>query len=234
MYFDFHLKPNESINKLLEESQRLGFTGVAVVQSSKTFDKNLINDLKDFQENFNMGVYSGVEIIAKNGNDLKKKISSFRKKVDVLMVQGGQVKINRAACEDPRIDIISQPYKKRRDCGLNHVLSKEAAKNEVAVEINLSSILQSHYSHRSKIFTHFRDILKLHRKFSFPLIITSGATSIYDLRKSRDIIRLTQCFGMNKLESIHAMSSVPTTILNRSKIRQDIVVSGVRNIRTVQ
>ena len=234
MYFDFHLKPNESINKLLEESQRLGFTGVAVVQSSKTFDKNLINDLKDFQENFNMGVYSGVEIIAKNGNDLKKKISSFRKKVDVLMVQGGQVKINRAACEDPRIDIISQPYKKRRDCGLNHVLSKEAAKNEVAVEINLSSILQSHYSHRSNIFTYFRDILKLHRKFNFPLIITSGATSIYDLRKSRDIIRLTQCFGMNKLESIHAMSSVPTTILNRSKIRQDIVVSGVRNIRTVQ
>jgi len=232
MYYDLHLKHNKNIEELLNESNRLGFSGVAVIQSSKKFNKDYIHDFKDFQVAKQLDIYSGVEIAAKNVNDLKKKISSLRKKVDVLIVQGGTVKINRAACEDPRVDIISQPNKKRRDCGLNHILSKEAAKNQVAVEICLNSILHSRYSYRSKLFSQYRDILKLHEKFKFPILITSGATSIYDLRKPRDIISLTQCFDMKKQDSVNSMTSSPKKILKRSKIRPKMIVNGVRTICT--
>ncbi|MDI6645154.1 MAG: RNase P subunit p30 family protein [Methanobacteriaceae archaeon] len=232
MYYDLNLKFNNNLEELLNESRRLGFSGVAIIQSSKKFKKDYIHDLKEFKVAKQMDIYSGVEIAARSVNDLKKKISSLRKKVDVLIVQGGRVKINRAACEDPRVDIISQPNKKRRDCGLNHILSKEAAKNQVAVEININSILQSRYSYRSKLFSQYRDILKLHEKFKFPIIITSAGTSIYDLRKPRDIIRLTQCFGMKKHDSVNSMTNSPTNILKRSKIRPEMIVNGVRDICT--
>ena len=232
MYYDLHLKFNNNLEKLLNESRRLGFSGVAVIQSSKKFNKDYLHNFRDFQVAKQMEIYSGVEIVPKNVNDLKKKISSFRKKVDILIVQGGTVKINRAACEDPRVDIISQPNNKRRDCGLNHILSKEAAKNQVALEISLNSIIQSRYSYRSKLFSHYRDILKLHEKFKFPLIITSGARSIYDLRKPKDIISLTQCFGMKKHDSLNSLTSSPANILKRSKIRSEMIVNGVRKICT--
>ncbi|MGC9517773.1 MAG: ribonuclease P protein component 3 [Methanomicrobiales archaeon] len=230
MYFDFHLRSNKNIKEVLTESKRLGYYGVAVIQPSDIFDYNLIKDLSEIQSNLNLKLYNGVEITAKNGNDLKKKISRFRNKVDVLLVRGGKIKINRAACEDPRVDIVTYTHYKRRDCGLNHVIAKEAARNEVAVEINLNSILKARYSSRAKLLSQYRDILKLYRKYRFPLIISSGATSIFDLRKPLDIISLNQCFGITKDESIKGMSITPSNIIKRNEKRQDLVVAGVRNL----
>ena len=68
-----------------------------------------------------------------------------------------------------KIDVLSRPYLKRYDSGLNHVLSKESVKNNVAIELCFKDILKSYLSHRSKIISNFRDIYVLHRKFDFPL-----------------------------------------------------------------
>ena len=222
MFFDFHVHGNE---KLAKEAKRLGYDGICIVCYSDEYHQDRDSIRK------NSGIKSGIEIIAENPDDLKKKIQKFRRRADILMVHGGNIKINRTACEDPRIDIIIHPYRNRRDCGINHVLAKEAAKNAVAVEININYILKSRSSLRSKVLSQFMQILKLQRKFKFPLIITSGAHSIYDLRTPRDIIALTSCFGMTEEEANDGLSKTPITIIKKSKMRKDLIVSGVRIIR---
>ncbi len=219
MFFDFHVHGNE---KLAKEAKRLGYEGICLVRYSDEYHQAIKK---------NSGAKTGVEIIAENSDDLKKKIRKFRRKVDILLVHGGNIKINRTACEDPRIDIIAHPYRNRRDCGINHVLAKEAAENGVAVEININYILKFRSSLRSKVLNQFRQILKLQRKFKFPLIITSGAHSIYDLRAPRDIIALTSCFGMAEEEANDGLSKTPITIMEKSKVRKDYIVNGVRVIR---
>ncbi|MCE5214070.1 MAG: ribonuclease P, partial [Methanobacterium sp.] len=130
MFFDFHV--NENI-RLIEEAERLEFAGLAIFKQDNS-NSNQSHELEDWgtiKKDYSIELYQGVAIRAKNPEEMKNKVGKFRKEADVILVYGGDQKINRAACEDPRVDIIAQPYRKRRDCGINHVIGKKAAENRV-------------------------------------------------------------------------------------------------------
>ena len=223
MFFDFHVHGDLD---LAFEAQRLGYNGIAIIQSSKNYNSQKSKEIKnDFH------IFTGVEIYAKNPEDLKKKVGKYREKEDVIIVNGGNLKINRAACEDPRIDILAHPYKNRRDSGINHILAKKASENEVAIELSLQPLIKTRFSLRAKLLSQFRQIIKLHRKFGFPTIISSNAYSTYDLRSPKDILALGCCFGMTKEESEDSLWKNPINIIERNKIRKNIVVKGARIIK---
>ena len=231
MFFDFHIHGN---HKLALEAFNLGYHGVALVSDSEEFEKrhNLLNGTVGNKQHIKKLsqplLLKGVEINAKNPEDLKKKLNKFRTEMDVILVKGGSLKINRAASEDPRVDILSNPYRSRIDSGINHVLAVKAAENRVAIEINIKYLLVNRLNQRHRILSQFQQIVKLHRKYKFPVIITSDATSIYDLRSPQDVIALAACFGMTNEEATEAMSSIPKEIMGRSKLRDKIIVSGAR------
>ena len=227
MFFDFHIHGNY---RLALEAYYRGYGGIAVIQSSKNYEKDFLKGFKEIGSNFR--IFSGVEIYARNKEDLRKNIQKFREKEDVLIVNGGNLKVNRAACEDPRIDILAHPFKKRRDSGINHILAKKAAENEVAIELSINPIIKTKFSLRAKFISHFRQIIKMHRKFGFPIIITSNAYSLYDLRTPNDIIALFQCFGMSEEEAGNSLSKIPLKIIEKNKIRKDIIVKGARIINS--
>ncbi|WP_414469183.1 ribonuclease P protein component 3 [Methanobacterium sp. ACI-7] len=225
MYFDFHIHGDIS---LANEAKRLGYNGIAWIQSSKNYNNDLFNNIDNNYDDFS--IFKGIEIYAKNPEDLRKKVNKFRDKVDVVIVNGGNLKINRAACEDPRIDILAHPYKNRRDSGINHVLAKKAFENEVAIELSINPLLKTRLSLRAKLLSQFRHIIKLQRKFNFPILISSNAHSIYDLRTPEDIIAISKCFGMTDEEAVSSLSKSPVAIAKRNKIRKDVIVKGVRII----
>jgi ribonuclease P/MRP protein subunit RPP1 len=188
---------------------------------------NNLPELEILEKHSKIQILKGVEIHPKNPQDLKRKLQKFRKKSDLLLVHGGDLKINRAACENSRVDILSHPYRGRRDSGINHVFARKAAENRVAVEFNLKYLFKTRFNHRYRVLSQFRDILKLQRKFEFPLIITSGANSIYDLRSPLDIMALTRCFGMDKEEAHQALSETPRQIIETNKVRSRVIAEGV-------
>ena len=221
MFFDFHVHNIQ----LAHDAKRLGYGGIALIQSSKNYNKVVpIKPQDDFS------IFSGVEIYSKNPDDLRKKVQKFREHNEVLIVNGGDIKINRAACEDPRVDILAHPYKNRRDSGINHVLAKKASENNVAIELNINSIIKTRLSLRAKILSQFRQILKLQRKFKFPLIITSNAYSIYDLRTPEDITAFASCLEMTPDEIMSSLSKNPLDMIERSRIRKNVIVQGARII----
>jgi ribonuclease P/MRP protein subunit RPP1 len=237
MFFDFHLHGDY---KLAREAEKLGYHGVALVVHSKDCKKQA-ETLKDLRKTIikdgnqddgnSFSLQLGVEIDAKNPEDLKKQVKKFRKNADILLVHGGNLKINRAATEDPRIDILSHPYRNRYDSGINHVLAVKAAENKVAVEINLKYFLLTRPNQRHRVLNQFQQIVKLHRKYQCPVIITSDASSIYGLRNPRDVMAMAPCFGMKKEETLTAMSAIPQEIVERNKIRDQVIVQGVRLIK---
>ncbi len=226
MYFDFNVGEN---SHLANEASILGYKGIALIQSSKDFNGGKIEKLRKIEEDFL--ILSGVKIYAKNPEDMKKNIHKFRPKADVLIVNGGNIKINRAACEDPRVDILANTYKNRRGSGINHIIAKKAAENKVALEINLNQIIKTSSLFRTKILTNLREIIKLKHKFKFPLVTTSNASSIYDLRTPEDIITLLGFFGMTLQEANDSLSRYPLDILERNKIRRNTVQKGVRILK---
>jgi ribonuclease P/MRP protein subunit RPP1 len=229
MFIDLHVHHYPGITK---DAWKMGYHGLVLVKSSEELFSKFNG--KDQLETYNSDIhgeistFEGVEIRAKNPEDLKRKIQKFRKKTDVLLVHGGDLKINRAAVEDARVDVLAHPYQGRRDSGFNHVLAKKAAENNVAVEINIGHFLRNRNHRRQKVLAQFREILKLKSKFDFSLVITSGARSLYDLRSPRDLMALSSCFGMDKETAFSALSNVPEAIIETNQSRHQLISSGVR------
>jgi len=240
-YYDLNIRGHsyESDLRLILEANRLGWTYVNLIYSPDMYDLALkyMEDLEEKLDNIvkianlkKTEFEFGVEINVRNPSDVRKNSRKFRDKTKFISVFGGNSKINRIACENIQIDVLSRPYFKRIDCGINHVLAKEAFKNNVAIELCFNDILSSYLSYRARILSHFREIIKLHKKFKFPLVITTGSSSIFDIRSPRDISAIFKSIGLNEDEIKSCLNSYPENIVSFNNDRKDMVVLGVKEI----
>ena len=172
----------------------------------------------------------GINILNANSNEIRKIINKYRNKSNYISCLGGDLKINRAVCENLRIDVLSRPYYKRRDSGMNHVLAKEAKRNNVAIELCFKDILNNHLRYRANVISSFKEILKFHRKFKFPLILTTDSKSIYDVRSTRDIVSFFKSIGFSDKEIYNGFYYYPKQIVDFNKERKDMIIKGVKII----
>ncbi len=208
-FFDLnvHAYPETDVpvEELLRVAKRYGYAGIAITNHDEIISENLVSN----------SIFRGVEIRANSSSELKRKIKLHRGKVSLLAVHGGNAKINRAAVEDSRVDILAHPCGEKGEGELNHVLVRYAAKNGVALDFNLNAIIQSRRGDRARILLKMRENLKLVRKYKAPMILTCNARSIYDLRAPREMIALASLFGMRKEEAASALSDIPWGVIEK-------------------
>jgi ribonuclease P/MRP protein subunit RPP1 len=212
-----HAYPETEVpaEELLRIAKRYGYAGIAITNHDDTARGNL-------KLNF---LFPGVEIKADSVVDLKRKIKFYQGKVPLLAVHGGNDKINRAALEDSRVDILAHPCGEKREGELNHVLARYAAQNGIAIDFNLNAIIHSRRGDRARVLLKMRTNLKLVRKYKAPMILTSNAHSIYDLRAPREMIALASLFGMGREEATSALSDFPQGVLEkRWKKEKDVEI----------
>ena len=232
MFTDLNVKGNSLENniKLANEAFKYGWSHINFSYNQNDFLKalDLKNDLKDNLEGIISFDYT-LEIKSNNIDEIRRNVNKFRKKASCISVVGGDLKVNRAVLENIKIDVLSRPYLKRYDSGLNHVLSKESVKNNVAIELCFKDILKSYLSHRSKIISNFRDIYVLHRKFDFPLILSSKAESIFDIKTTHDFIAVFKQTGLTT-DEINKSFKTSSDILEYNKNRDNLILKGVRRV----
>lgn len=205
------------IKSIFKTAEKLGFKGIAI--SDYAVDKKDLKKVKNEISNLetSLDIYTGVKLKAGNPKNLKDKIRLFRDQVDVLIVHGGSVDINRAACENPKVDILAHPERERKDSGIDHIIAKEASKNSVAIQINFKQLLDTYGKVRSHILSHQKRNIELCEKFGAPLICSSGAKSIYDMRGPRVLASFPHIMGMSIEDSLKTVSEVPKNILDRAE-----------------
>ncbi len=92
-------------------------------------------------ETVDIPVFKGVRINEENGKTLKDKISLFREHVDVVAVEDTQVKYNRLAVEDARVDVLLLRLD-RKHATFDHVLAVKAAENNAAIAPLLQPVIR--------------------------------------------------------------------------------------------
>ncbi len=198
-FYDFNIHPSDSsITELAFEAKRLGYTGIAVI-NSKTPDNEVLPE--------NFSIYKAIEISAKPSR-LREEIKKH-KGSDILTVIGGDESLNRAAVEAEGLDILLQPAQ------FNNVLAKAASDNSIAIGFNLGSLIHLRWEARVRELSIMRKNLRHARKYNLLMILTCNAHSIYDLRSPREMTALAGLFGMAKEEAVEAMSASPCAILRR-------------------
>ena len=129
------------------------------------------------------------------------------KTADLVGISAGDAGMLRGVVQSGSVNIIyglaSQP-----PGTLDHITARYAAERGVAVAIDLESLLGRHSHRRQRAIRSYHDILRLHRKHHFPLVLGSGAQSYLGLRTPRAVALLCRSFGMEDAEIRAGFSSV--------------------------
>lgn len=247
-FYDMNLRGQSFDNDLalVKEANRFGWDYLNLNYSSDNFDNavqykdDLIEELSsvEFNQTYrnkktnfeHADISMGINILNANSNEIRKTINRYRSKANYISCLGGDLKINRIVCENRRIDVLSRPYYKRKDSGMNHVLAKEALKNNVAIELCFRDILNNHLRYRANVISSFKEILMFHRKFKFPLILTTDSKSLYDIRSTRDITAFFKSIGFADKEIYNGFYYYPKQIVDFNNQRKNMIIDGVKVI----
>ncbi len=232
MFFDLNIKGSSLENnvKLARQASEYGWDHINFSYNQNAFQDALKirDDLSDDLEGIIDFDYT-LEIESKNINDIRKAVNRYRKKALCISVIGGDLKVNRNVLENVKVDVLSRPYLKRYDSGMNHILAKEAVYNNVAIEICFKDILRSYLAPRAKILSNLRDIYTLYRKFDFPLVLSSRAESIFDIKTTHDFVSVFKQSGLTG-EEISKSFTTSKEILEFNRNRDELIFKGVRRV----
>jgi ribonuclease P/MRP protein subunit RPP1 len=132
------------------------------------------------------------QLVYVQDKEIEKKLGIETELVSTkVVVEGGDVIVNRKAVENKKVDILLSPEKndKRdfmfsRNSGLNQVLCKLAAKNNVAISFNFSDVLNCSGKERARLLGRMRQNVRLCKKYKVKMIFSSFAKNKYELRSS--------------------------------------------------
>jgi ribonuclease P/MRP protein subunit RPP1 len=236
-YYDLHIhsafsEGESSIEQLAEMAKQLGYSGVCFAEyfgGSQQLNK-LKNETAKIASKVGIEIFLGFE--ARTLSELDR-LREWRRKFDVLLVRGGDLRLNRAACETKEVDILTHPSYGRYDCGLNQVLMKLAAKNNVAIELNFREILISTKKTRNIVLANMQELVKLAKKYKAPIILCSGSISHWTLRDPMCMQSMAMQLGLTLVEAKKAMTKVPEDITSSSKkkTRSNWVTDGVKIVK---
>lgn len=236
-FYDMNIKGQNFNNdlKLIKEASKFGWNYLNLNYSPEKYDSaleykdDLIKELANFKNPIELDM--GILINKSNSNEIRKIAKKYRNKTNYLSCLGGDLKVNRAICENIQFDVLSRPYFKRRDSGMNHVLAKEAEAHNVAIELCFNDITHNYLRYRANVIASFKEIIQFHRKFDFPLILTTDSRSIFDIRSTRDLSAFFKAVGLTDEEIANGFSNVPKDILEFNKERENMIVLGVKEIK---
>ncbi|RXA19850.1 ribonuclease P protein component 3 [Methanosarcina sp. MSH10X1] len=225
-FYDFcvHAVPDgeDTAEQLAALARYFGYSGIALANHSDKLPQSrpVLPSCNEFE------VFRGIELVEENPSKLQGLIGKFRKSVDVLIVHGGSENVNRAALENPRVDILNHPAFDKSS-GLNQVLAKAAAENNVAIGLTLRPLLHTRGPRRVRLLSDLRANLDLARKYDVSLVLSSGAMSCFDLRSPMEALALAEVCGLEEEEALEAMTTTPENIISRNRPGPGRVREGI-------
>ncbi len=211
--------------QMMAMAHHLGYSGICISNHSDT------EDCECELSGNSLSACTGIELRVSKPSKLHGLIGKCRTEKDLVVVHGGTESINRAAVENSNVDILNHPFT-AKDSGMNHVLAKAAAENKVALAFNVDILIKLKGGKRVFALSNFRNNLQLARKYGVPMLLTTNAMSVFDLRAPREVIALAGLFGMTLEEANIALSEVPAGIISRNRRLANSVCDGVRVIGT--
>jgi ribonuclease P/MRP protein subunit RPP1 len=164
------------------------------------------------------GVLRGTIITAPSVKEVVSALQGIPRGERVIMVKAGDLAFNRGAIGLRGIRVLREIHRSPKGA-FNHVAAREAEARGVAVEIDLSPLVQERGVQRQRAISRYREILRLHRRYGFPFTMASNARSILGQRSVRDMILLARLFGMEEAEVMEALSSLDSILAGRSPVR---------------
>jgi ribonuclease P/MRP protein subunit RPP1 len=233
-FYDMHVhstfsEGESSVEQFAMQAKALGYTTICFSEfyEGRAQLEKIKAGIAKAEKKSDVEILLGLE--AGSTKELRRLID-MRPMFDVLLVHGGDLRLNRAAVETKEVDILTHPERKRYDSGLNHVMAKLARKNKVAIEVNFNEILNNTKKTRSRAMGYMRDNVQLAKKYKMPIVVCSGAKSHWDMRDPLSLASMAEQLGMPLKDAKESVSKTPEAIVKEIKKRKggEWVMPGVK------
>lgn len=191
---------SEKYKDVAEMLEILGYKKLVVA----TFREEIKN-LKEFDKkvksiNTNLEIFSGIIFSENNYKELIKLNVEKRRKFDILLVRGGNLKLNREAVQNVFCDFLVNPFENRDDAGINHIFAKKAFSNEVGIVIDFSSLKFKNLYEENKEYLKILETIKLCRKYGVAFLFASFARHKFEVKDFKFFESFQYIFGYEEKE----------------------------------
>ncbi len=226
-----------NLSSMLSMASKLGIDGVGVVFNfSRTSEvKKARKMLEECKSNANPALkcWMGACIQASSEKELKRNVDKLKKRVDFVVVKGGEVTINRVACSHPWVDLLLDPHAGRKDSGMDHVMAKLAAEFNVGIASSFKCLLDAGSKKMSHILQHIKRNIILCEKYGASFILVSGATNPLEMRDGRALASLASVLGVRQDRALAFVSENPEKMLKAAAWRRNpsLIIPGVKIVK---
>lgn len=217
------VKDRKELEERVKTAEKLGWDGLGILTQPEKL-KEMKARTKKLKKEFNLDLSPGVFIEEEKLKEVRKSIKDSRKKAELIVVFGGNLRINREVVDNPMVDVLLNPWFERRDPGVDKVIARQAAENDVALALGFNQVLYSYKKGRVNLITNVMKAVKLAEKFESPFVLTSGAVNRWELRGPLGLISLGQNLGMEEPENSLSGRIVEK---NRKRLSEGWVMPGV-------
>ncbi len=189
-------------------AQRLRLTGLGINASSPDFSpKNGVYTIQKAGFHF----FSRLSIKAGNIPQTKKLLLKNRQKALIIAVETNEPNVCKWATHDHRVDLITidPTHKEVFDEGLANLLKI----HDKPVELIYAPLFKVNGIRRSKLLRNYYKIIDLILRKRIRLVISSGATSIFELRRKREVVAIADLLGFPNDKALEAISEIPVQII---------------------
>ncbi len=218
--------------RMVATSAELGYSQIGVPLPPNT-RQDVIDRLRQVCEEFGVDFVKRLELSPRSSSDLLTSLRRFRRRFEVVSVLCGSKPLARQAAKDRRVDLLLFPGVEWKKRFFDRAEAELASKSSAAFEIDLASVLAAEGFSRVSLFSSLRRELVTAKNFGVPVVLSSGATDLWLLRKPQDYASLTLIFDMDFSSALEALSKNPVSIVERSrmKLSQNYVAPGIRIVR---
>ncbi|HJJ31734.1 MAG TPA: hypothetical protein O0X97_05770 [Methanocorpusculum sp.] len=154
------------------------------------------------------GIIPCVRIHTSAPKDLQKELRAAAKD-SIIIADAGENSFNRFALTQNGVHFLAGLENLPKN-GFDHITAKLAADKNVGLVIELAAIID--YKTRKSALSSYADILKLQRKYHFPLVIASGAKTPLGIRSIHETEALCSLFGMTHAEVFAALNGADAVL----------------------
>jgi ribonuclease P/MRP protein subunit RPP1 len=193
MYEAVHARPDgeSTVARLALTASDFGFDGIVVRNHG---DEPASYDPGGVSETHGVDVVPAVEIRASDPSRASGFVGSHRESQTLVLVHGGDRRLNRFAVEQAAVDVLAHPM--AGDGDFNHVLARTARENGVRVEFNLRTVLRAEGGQRVRALSDLQKLWELVDQYDTPYVVSGDARSHLQLRAPRELRALGDVVGL--------------------------------------
>ena len=166
------------------------------------------------ESKFNVIVDSGFMIVSnkKSISNQEKFIRKMKKYSDFILLQANNNELSKDLIRKELIDGLYLSFKERRSLISEGVVSL-LSQNNIPVLIPFEPLLEQVGYVRSHIIRRMKNEVKLFKDKNVPIVITSGASSYWDLRAPRELMSFGKVLGLSLMDAKSSLTFKPLSIL---------------------